>query len=175
MSRAKVLIPMHADWPLFGDAGADAVGPLDILGPDAAEPGPPVLELAGQRLLSAMIDRDSVRVTEQHDVIHLLHDRIQAIDFFRGVRKNVAQRLGGGANLVRGENVGSCRARDVYVMLERGSFPGRCDVVHVQRGSATVRSQESWSVRSCVSSSKFHCLLEACVNVLLFLLPSVQS
>src|SRR3954452_18215545 len=46
MPRPEMLASVDRYGPLLGDAGADAIGPLDILGPDAAEPGSPVFELA---------------------------------------------------------------------------------------------------------------------------------
>src|SRR4026207_871909 len=46
MPRPEMLASVDCYGPLLGDAGADAVGTLASLGPDAAEPGSPVLELA---------------------------------------------------------------------------------------------------------------------------------
>src|SRR5258708_2349797 len=43
VSRPEVLASVNGDRPLFSDAGADTVRALDLLGPDAAEPGAPIL------------------------------------------------------------------------------------------------------------------------------------
>ena len=68
MPRAEMLGSVDCYGPLLGDAGADAVGALDLLGPDAAEPGAPVFEVARFRLLAAMLDRDPRAVAEQNRV-----------------------------------------------------------------------------------------------------------
>jgi hypothetical protein len=66
MSRSEVLASVDGDGPLFGDAGSDTVRALDLLGPDAAEPGSPVFELARLRTLAAMLDGHTRGVTEQN-------------------------------------------------------------------------------------------------------------
>jgi len=68
MPRAEMLASMDRYRPLLSDAGADAVGALDLLGPDAAEPGSPVLELARLHTFAAMLDRDTSAVAEQNRV-----------------------------------------------------------------------------------------------------------
>ena len=45
-SRSEVLVSMDRDRPLFDDAGSDTVRALNLLRPDAAEPGSPVFESA---------------------------------------------------------------------------------------------------------------------------------
>src|SRR6476646_9171122 len=61
MPRPEMLASVDCYGPLLGDAGADAVGPLALLGPDAAKPGSPVFKLA--RLLAAMLYCDTRGVT----------------------------------------------------------------------------------------------------------------
>jgi hypothetical protein len=65
MSRSEVLASVNGDRPLFGDARADTVRTLDLLGPDAAEPGSPVFKPARLRIVAAMLDCDTRCVTEQ--------------------------------------------------------------------------------------------------------------
>jgi hypothetical protein len=63
-----MLAAVDRDRPLLGDAGADAVGALERLGPDAAEPCAPVFEAARLALLAAMLDRDPRGVAEEKRV-----------------------------------------------------------------------------------------------------------
>jgi hypothetical protein len=74
MPRPEMLASVNCYGPLLGDAGADAVGALDLLGPDAAEPGSPVFELARLRIFAAMLDRDPRGVAEQNSVSGLAND-----------------------------------------------------------------------------------------------------
>jgi hypothetical protein len=71
MPRPEMLASVDCYGPLLGDAGADAVGTLNLLGPDAAEPGSPVFELARLRSVAAMLDRDPGGVAEQDRVSSL--------------------------------------------------------------------------------------------------------
>src|SRR5882672_12807869 len=71
MPRPEMLASVDCYGPLLGDAGADAVGTLNLLGPDAAEPGSPVFELARLRSFAAMLDRDPGGIAEQDRVSSL--------------------------------------------------------------------------------------------------------
>src|SRR5260370_14895350 len=71
VSRSEVLASVDGDRPLLGDASADAVRPLDLLRPDAAEPGPPVFESARLRIFAAMLDCYTSGITEQNGVSRL--------------------------------------------------------------------------------------------------------
>ena len=96
VARAIVLAAVDEKWTLFGYTGADAVGAFDLLGPDAAEPDAPTLEMVGAGFVAAMVNRHSGAVTEKDDVALLADDGIQAIDLFPGVNDDVGDRLFGG-------------------------------------------------------------------------------
>jgi hypothetical protein len=59
-----MLFSVDSDWPLFNDAGADAIGALDLLGPHAAEPSSPIFETACLRIFAAVLDYNARAVTE---------------------------------------------------------------------------------------------------------------
>ena len=68
VSRSEMLASVDGDRPLFGDAGADAVRALHVLGPHAAEPSSPILELACLRIFTTMLDCDARAITEQDGI-----------------------------------------------------------------------------------------------------------
>src|SRR5438132_12178082 len=65
VSCTKVLTLMNSNRALFGNAGANAIGPLRLFGPHAAEPRSPMLELLGFCLIAAMIDCESFVITQR--------------------------------------------------------------------------------------------------------------
>ena len=71
-----MLILMNSDRALFGNAGADAVRPLDRFGPHATQPRPPVLELAGYGLMATMLDRYTIGIAQKNNISCLLHDLV---------------------------------------------------------------------------------------------------
>jgi hypothetical protein len=85
MSGPEVLVSVNGNRPLFGDAGADTVPALGFLGPDAAEPGPPTLKLAGLYIFAAMFDRDTRGVTEQDGISGIANHVVRQA--FRAVRR----------------------------------------------------------------------------------------
>src|SRR5882762_1412453 len=87
--RAIVLAAMDEQGALFGDAGADAVGAFDLLGPDAAEPDAPAFEIVGAGFIAAMVNRDSRVVAQEDDVALLADDGVKTIDFFSCVNDDV--------------------------------------------------------------------------------------
>src|SRR6266481_4193851 len=78
-----------AEGTLFGDAGADAVGAFDLLGPDAAEPDSPAFEIVGAGFIAAMVNRDSRVVAQENDVALLADDGVKTIDLFSCVNDDV--------------------------------------------------------------------------------------
>ena len=62
MPAAEVLIAVHQNRPLIGNAGADAVGSFPLLRPDATQPNAPVLELVGVAVVPAVMDGDPSRL-----------------------------------------------------------------------------------------------------------------
>jgi hypothetical protein len=45
VARAKMLPAVDENWTLFNDRSSDSVGPLDLLGPNSAQPDAPMFEL----------------------------------------------------------------------------------------------------------------------------------
>jgi hypothetical protein len=76
VARTVVLPAMNQHRPLFGDASPDAVGAFDLLGPHAAEPDAPVLEIVGAAFIAAVMNRHAIFVAQQHYVSQLAHNRI---------------------------------------------------------------------------------------------------
>jgi hypothetical protein len=64
VSCTKVLSLMNSYGALFDNAGANAIGPLGLFGPHAAQPRPPLLELVGFCLIAAMIDCNTYIITK---------------------------------------------------------------------------------------------------------------
>jgi len=89
VARAIVLAAMDEQGALFGDAGADAVGAFDLLGPDAAEPDAPAFEIVGAGFIAAMVNRNSRVVAQEDDVALLADDGVKTIDFLSCVNDDV--------------------------------------------------------------------------------------
>src|ERR1700756_1382008 len=77
-----MLASVDGDRPLFGDAGADAIGTLHRLGPHAAEPSPPISEAARIGIIAAGLDCDTGGVAEQDGVSRLANHPVQSVDLF---------------------------------------------------------------------------------------------
>ena len=75
VSGPKMLASVDRDRPLFYDAGADAVCALQVLGPHAAEPSSPILELACPHLFAAMRDCDAGVITKQEGISSFAEQR----------------------------------------------------------------------------------------------------
>ncbi len=78
---------------LFRDASPDAICPLDLLRPDAAEPDPPTFELFGPRFVTTMMDSNSTVVAQKNDIPLLPDDGIQPIDLLPSIHDYVSQRF----------------------------------------------------------------------------------
>jgi len=89
VARAIVLTAMDEERALLGDAGADAVGAFDLLGPDAAEPDAPTLEIVSAGLVAAMMNGDSCVVAKKNHVALLADDGVKTIDLFACVGDDV--------------------------------------------------------------------------------------
>src|SRR5438552_5461442 len=64
MSGSKVLIKVHADGTLLGDAGTDTVRAFDALGPDAPGPCAPILELFRCRLIATVLQGNAATAAQ---------------------------------------------------------------------------------------------------------------
>jgi hypothetical protein len=88
-----MLASVNGDRPLFRDDGTDAVCALHFLGPNPAEPGPPILELACQRVFTTMRDCDARAITEQDGVSSLTNHLVQFIYLLPGSEDELIQRF----------------------------------------------------------------------------------
>jgi hypothetical protein len=68
MARSEMLPPMDRYRSFLDNACPDAVCSLNRLRPNAAQPSPPVSELARLGPLAAMIDRGAGDITKQYNV-----------------------------------------------------------------------------------------------------------
>jgi hypothetical protein len=89
VARAIVLTTMDQQGTLLGDAGADAVGALDLLGPDPAEPDAPAFEIVGPGFIAAMVNGDPRIVAQENHVALLADDGVETIDLFPCVNDDV--------------------------------------------------------------------------------------
>ena len=76
VARAIVLAAVDEQGTLFGDAGADAVGAFDLLGPDAAEPDAPAFEIVGAGFVAPMVNGDARVVAKEDDVTLLANNGV---------------------------------------------------------------------------------------------------
>src|SRR5262245_51878763 len=93
MARTVVLPAMDQHWPLFGDASPDAVCALNSFRPNASEPNSPMFEIVRPRLIASVMDRYSILVAQQDDVLLLPDNRIKAINFFSRLLDNIPNRF----------------------------------------------------------------------------------
>jgi hypothetical protein len=120
--RPEMLASVDCYGALLGDAGADAVGTLNVLGPDATEPGSPVFELARLRSVAAMLDRDPGGVAEQDRVASLANHFVQAVELLLRGRDEVVERLTRILQLASGEDARRPAVEGIDAV--RGTLPG---------------------------------------------------
>src|SRR6202044_3066731 len=60
----------------------DAVGSLDSLRPNPAEPDAPVAELRRARLAAAMLNGDALGIAKKRNVARAVHDPVQSIELW---------------------------------------------------------------------------------------------
>src|ERR1700740_1342927 len=66
---AKMLSAVDENRTLFNDRSFDSVRPLDLLGPNSAQPDAPMFELLRFRLVATMMNGDSFAIAHQNDVV----------------------------------------------------------------------------------------------------------
>ena len=93
MPRSEVLAAMNGDGPLLGDARADTVGTLDLLGPDATEPGSPIFEPVRLHVFAAMLDGDTRRVAEQNGIARLANHLVEPVDLLLRAEDELSKRF----------------------------------------------------------------------------------
>src|SRR5437868_8715032 len=121
--RSKMLASVDGDRPLFGDAGANAVGAFDRLGPHAAEPSPPIPEAARIGIIAAVLDRDTGGVTEQDGVSGLANHSVQPIDFLLRTDDELVERFAKVVDLVRQKDARRLAIERIDAMLGRRPPP----------------------------------------------------
>src|SRR5436309_3245412 len=124
VSGSKVLIKVHADGALLGDAGADTVRAFDALGPDAPGPRAPILELFRCRLIATVLQGNAVGVAQQDHVARLPNNRVEVIDLFLRNREHGAEWLTQVLELTFSQDIGSRSSGGFNVMLRKASTPG---------------------------------------------------
>src|SRR5258705_8579467 len=92
VARAKMLPAVDENWTLFNDRSSDSVRPLDLLGPNSAQPDAPMFELLRFRLVATMLNGDSFAIAHQNDVIFLPDNGIKAVDLFPRERVAIQHR-----------------------------------------------------------------------------------
>ena len=106
MARLEMIVAEHRQRPFDNDAGADPVGALVLLRPDGAQIEPCLLEVGLKRLFADVVDRDTVPVGQQHDMIRRVDLAVKPLDFglgnadqgFNGLTEVVQFRLGQNAS-----------------------------------------------------------------------------
>src|SRR4030095_15520728 len=88
-----MLASVNSDRPLIDDAGADAVCALHLLGPHAAEPGSPILELPCPLVFAAMRDCDARAIAEQDGVSRCANNLVQLIYLLVGAEDELIERF----------------------------------------------------------------------------------
>src|SRR5262249_16915159 len=93
MARTIVLSTMDQHWPLFGNASSDAVRALNFFRPNAPEPNSPTFEIVGPSFIASVMDRYSIFVAQQDDVLLLPDNRIKAINLFSRLLDDIPNRF----------------------------------------------------------------------------------
>src|SRR5215831_4685572 len=124
MPGPKVLVAVHEHRPLLGDARANAVRSFRLLRPDATRPNAPVFELTGIGFIPAMMNRDSLAVTQQNNVSVLAERGIEPVDLFLSLNQDILQRLAKNLQLVLRDDVRRLEITRVHTKIEEASAPG---------------------------------------------------
>jgi hypothetical protein len=124
MARAKMLVTMDKNWPLFGNARADPICAFDFFRPNSSDPDTPVFELFGLRFITAVVNSYSIGIAQQNDISLLPDDRIETINFFLGIRNCFAERFARNPEFAVGYDMRSRTAIRVYKEFCRASSPG---------------------------------------------------
>ena len=127
MARAKVLPAVDENWTLFNDRSSDSVGPLDLLGPNSAQPDAPMFELLRLRLIATMLNGDSFAIAQQNDVIFLPDNGIKTVDLFPRVEKDVTHWLLEEGELGLGDDVWCRPASGIDMIVAATTTPRKND------------------------------------------------
>jgi hypothetical protein len=122
-----MLPAVDENWTLFNDGSSDSVGPLDLLGPNSAQPDAPMFELLRLGLVATMLNGDSFAIAQQNDVIFLPDNGIKAVDLFPRVEKDVTHRFLEEGELSLGDDVWCRAASGIDVMVATATTPRKDD------------------------------------------------
>jgi hypothetical protein len=127
VARAEMLPAVDENWTLFNDRSSDSVSPLDLLGPNSAQPDAPMFELLRLRLVATMLNGDSFAIAQQNDVILLPDNGIKAVDLFPRVEKDVTHWLLEEGELGLGDDVRCRPASGIDMMVAAATTPRKDD------------------------------------------------
>jgi hypothetical protein len=136
-----MLAPVDGDGPLFGDAGADAVGALNRLRPHAAEPGSPEAKTARIAIITAVLDRYAGIVAEEKGVAGLANYVVEPINLLLRTEHQPIERLATFLDLSRGQNPWRLAAVGIDVILAGRSLPGGRNLVNYGVCRLALRNQ----------------------------------
>ena len=131
--RSEMLASVHIDRALLGDAGANAVRPLRLLGPHAAEPGSPIFETARLVLLATVLDGDARAVAQQDDVSGFADHLIQLIDLVLGAEDELVERVARLFQLARRQDARRPAIGRIDSISTCRSLPGARDLPYRER------------------------------------------
>ena len=139
--RSEMLSSVDRDRPLLGDAGADAVGAFDRLGPHAAEPSPPVSEAARIGIVAAVFDCDAGGVAEQDGVSGLANHPVESIDLLLRTEDELVERFTKILELVRQKDARRLAIEGIDAMLGRRPPPRSRYWLDADRGRVALRNR----------------------------------
>jgi hypothetical protein len=136
-----MLVTMDQNRPLLGNARANPICAFDSFRPNSSDPDSPVFELFGLRFITAMVNGDSVAVTQQNDISFLTDDGIKTIDFFLGIHNCFAKRFARNPEFAGGYDVGSRPSIWIDKEFGRASSPGGRHFFEIRRRTSTLNNR----------------------------------
>ena len=133
VSRPVMLASVDGDGSLLGNAGADAVRALHLLGPHAAEPGSPIFEKARLRLFTAVFDGDARTITEQDSISCLPNHSIELVELLLRREDELFERSAKTLQLARREDAWRLAVVGIDAVLVRRSLPGARYLLYPRR------------------------------------------
>src|SRR5258708_16276900 len=130
---------MNRDRPLFGDAGSYAVGALDVLGPNAAQPCSAPFEAARLRIVAAVFDRGARGVAEEDGVSGLANQTVQPVELLLCTQDEILERFAKLTEFVAREHAGRGAVDGIEAVRVRASLPGDRHVLRPRRRHPSLR------------------------------------
>ena len=123
MARLEMIVAEDRQRAFDDDAGADPVGALMLLRPDGAQIEPCPLEVTFQRLFADIVNRDTIPVGQQHDMIRRVDLGVKPLDFGLRDADQGFDRLTEVAQFRLGQNAGFGAPGGVQPIGLRTAFP----------------------------------------------------